>query len=105
MDVMVLPVEEGASSMDPVANYLKDGSLQDAGTEAHKLKIKVSWFCFINGQLYQKSYQGSYLLCIGPTDAERIMTVVHDGDCDNHSGGRLVVHKILNARLLLVYHA
>lgn len=35
MSVTVLPVEEAASLMDPIVNYLKEGSLPDAGVEAH----------------------------------------------------------------------
>lgn len=81
--------------MDPFINFLKDRSLPNEWANAHKLKIKASRFCLIDGQIYRKSYRGPYLLCVGPSKAEHIMTAIHDGECGNCFRKRSMVHKIL----------
>lgn len=53
-------------------------------------------FCLIDEKLYQKFYQGPYLLCIGPFEAERNMMAIHDGDFSNHTCGRSLVLQILS---------
>lgn len=81
--------------MDLIANYLRDGSLPDAGAETHMIKTRAARLCLVDNKLYQKSYQGLYLLCVGPSEAERIMAAIHNGDCGNLVGERSLVHEIL----------
>lgn len=90
--MLVLPVDESASWMEPTINSLKDGSLSRTGTEALKLKIK-DMFLFNRWPI--KSYLDPSLLYVGFSEAGSIMNAIHDSDCSNLSNGRSLLQKIL----------
>lgn len=43
-----------------------------------------------------KYYQGPYLLYMGLEEAERVNTMILEGECKNHVGQRSLVNKILS---------
>ncbi|GFZ11140.1 hypothetical protein Acr_22g0005380 [Actinidia rufa] len=89
--------ELGPSSMDPVVNYLQSDKLLDDKREAHKLKIKAARFWISpSGDLYKRSYQGPYMLCVHPSLVEDVLYEIHEGMCGVHSGGRSLAHRALS---------
>lgn len=78
------------SLIDPIASYLREGLLPNAGAEAYKLETRATRFCLIDNKLHRKYYRG-----LGPLEADRIMAAIHDGSYGNYTGGRSVAHKIL----------
>ncbi|GFS40490.1 hypothetical protein Acr_00g0068850 [Actinidia rufa] len=61
----------GPSWMDPIVNYLRADQLPDDRKEAHKIRIKaVRFWISPTGDLYKRSYQGPYLLCVHPSLVE-----------------------------------
>ncbi|GFZ00954.1 hypothetical protein Acr_14g0005890 [Actinidia rufa] len=89
----------GPSWMDPIVNYLRADQLPDDKKEAHKIRIKAARFWISpTGDLYKRSYQGPYLLCVHPSLIEDVLYEIHEGMCGLHSGGRSLAHRALSQR-------
>ena len=89
--------ELGPSWMDPIVSYLRTDKLPDDKKEAHKIRIKAARFWISpSGDLYKRSYQGPYLLCVHPSLVEDLLYEVHEGICGLHSGGRSLAHRALS---------
>ncbi|GFZ15658.1 hypothetical protein Acr_25g0000670 [Actinidia rufa] len=72
----------GPSWMDPIVNYLRADQLLDDKKEAHKIRIKaVRFWISPTGDLYKRSYQGPYLLCVHPSLVEDVLYEIHEGMC------------------------
>ncbi|GFZ15662.1 hypothetical protein Acr_25g0000710 [Actinidia rufa] len=87
----------GPSWMDPIVNYLRTDQLPDDRKEAHKIRIKAARFWISPSEnLYKRSYQGPYLLCVHPSLVEDVLYEIHEGMCGLHSGGRSLAHRALS---------
>ncbi|GFZ04896.1 hypothetical protein Acr_17g0004680 [Actinidia rufa] len=87
----------GPSWMDPIVNYLRTDQLPDDRKEAHKIRIKAAQFWISpTGDLYKRSYQGPYLLCVHPSLVEDVLYEIHEGMCGLHSWGRSLAHRALS---------
>ena len=95
----VLRLDTSPGWKDPIITYLKDGSLPDDRAEAQKLLHLANRYT-PRSVFYKKSYfklhANPYLRCLGSDKARRVMQKNHDGDCENHSGGRSLAHKVIN---------
>ena len=80
-----------------IASYLKDGVLLDEKETARKLKVRAARFILIKDVLYKRGFSRPYLRCLGNEEADYVMREVHKGICENHSGSRLQVHKLVRA--------
>ncbi|GFY93006.1 hypothetical protein Acr_08g0014020 [Actinidia rufa] len=88
--------ELGPSWMDPIVNYLRIDKLPDDKREVHKLRIKaVRFWISPSGNLYKRSYQGPYLLCVYPSLVEDVLYKIYEGICGLHSRGRSLAHQTL----------
>ncbi|XP_057803119.1 uncharacterized protein LOC131018411 [Salvia miltiorrhiza] len=81
--------------MTPIMEYLEKDILPDDRNEARRLKAQAAWFCIIRGKLYKRSFTGPYLKCINPAEARYVLSELHEGECDNHSGGRSLAHRAI----------
>ena len=58
-------IDEACSSwMTPIMNYWSFGELPNNRIEAHKIQVQAARFSLVNGQLYKRSLDGSYLKCL-----------------------------------------
>ncbi|GJX31882.1 reverse transcriptase domain-containing protein, partial [Tanacetum coccineum] len=89
--------EEGRMWMTPIREYIEKGTLSDDTTKARTLREKINNYVIKDGTLYQKSYLGPLLRCIGPLQAYYVFREIHMGSCGMHDGPRRVVHKAINA--------
>ena len=64
---------------------------------ARKIKVQVARFVLIKDVLYKRGFSRLYLRCLGNEEADYVMREVHEGICGNHSGSRLLVHKLVRA--------
>ncbi|KAM2774143.1 hypothetical protein COP1_019059 [Malus domestica] len=64
--------------------------------ESKKLKIKAARYYMWNGILVQKSYTGPHLHCLAPPDDLKVLSLIHEYVCGNHSGGQSLAQKALN---------
>ena len=87
----------------PLFEYLKVGKLPDDKNEARKLKL-ANRFVMIDGALYKKGCNQSFLKRLNEGKAEYVLSEIHEGICRNHSKGRSLWHTNHQARLLLAYH-
>ena len=81
----------------PLVSYLKNGMLPDWKDVARKLKVQALWFVLIKDVLYKRGFSRQYLRCLGLEEANYFMREVHEGICENHSGARSLVHKLIRA--------
>ena len=80
-DVVVSPVESEPSWMDPIWDYIIDGSLPDDPKEAAKIRTRSSRFANHKGILYKRGFFTPILKCIAGKDTEYVLREVHEGIC------------------------
>ncbi|GJW55689.1 reverse transcriptase domain-containing protein [Tanacetum coccineum] len=57
---------------------------------------RKSWrFAVVNGILYKKSFLDLWLRCVGPLQANYVLSEIHEGSCSMYAGTRSVVAKAL----------
>ena len=81
----------------PLIAYLRLGILPDGKEVARKLKVQASRFMIIKDVLYKRGFSRPYLRCLSHEEADYVMREIHEGICENHSGARSMVHKIIQA--------
>ena len=91
-------VESESNWTTPLISYLKAGVLSDGKDAARKLKVQASRFILMKDILYKRGFSLPYLRCLVPEKAEYVMREFHKGICENYSGARSLVHKLIKAR-------
>ncbi|XP_077242693.1 uncharacterized protein LOC143883228 [Tasmannia lanceolata] len=91
----ILQLNEEPSWMDPIVRYLKDGVVSSDRKEARRLVAKAVNYIFNGQELYKWSFSWPLLKCLRPSDAELAMREVQEGISSDHSGGKVLAHKIL----------
>ena len=94
-DVEVASIEFELSWMDPIWDYIIDGSLQDDPKEAAKIRARSTRFTNHKGSLYKRGFFTPILKCIVGKDTEYVLREVHEGICGNHIGARALAGKVL----------
>ena len=94
-DVVVALVESEPSWMDPIWDYIIDGSLPDDPKEAAKIRARYARFTNHKGSLYKRGFFTPILKCIAGKDTECVLREVHKGICGNHIGARALAGKVL----------
>ena len=74
---------------------MKNGDLPNEKEAVRKLKVQATRFALIKDILYKRGFSRPYLRCLCNEEADYIMRKVHEGICGNHSGSRLLVHKLV----------
>ena len=72
------------SWMDPIWDYLVEGTLPSDPNEASKLRARSVRFTVHLGTLYKRGFSTPILKCVGKEDANYILREVHKGACGNH---------------------
>nr|GEY71511.1 reverse transcriptase domain-containing protein [Tanacetum cinerariifolium] len=75
--------------------YLKEGTLPSARKEARKLRIKARLYELLEGVLYRRSFLTPWSRCVGPLQAEYVISEIHEGSCSMHAGPRSMVAKAI----------
>ncbi|XP_077217905.1 uncharacterized protein LOC143852409 [Tasmannia lanceolata] len=91
----VTHIDHEPSWMEPIIQYLKDGTLPEDIKEAWRITAKSTLYILKGEVLYKRSFSWPLLKCLRPTDADRAMAEVHEDICGGHSGGKVLAHKIL----------
>ncbi|GJT56656.1 reverse transcriptase domain-containing protein [Tanacetum coccineum] len=91
-------IEEATRTwMTSIQEYIEKKILPEDVTEARTIREKARNYTIEEGVLYQKSYLGPLLRCIGPQQAKNLIKEIHMGSCRMHDGPRRAVHKAMNA--------
>ena len=91
----VSPVMFEPNWMDPIWDYLVDGTSLSDPKEASKLRTRSASFIVHRGTLYKRGFSTPILKCVGKEDANFIRREVHEGICGNHIEARTLVGKTL----------
>ena len=83
------------SWIDPIRDYLVDGTLPRDLKEAAKLRARSARFTVHRGTLYKRGFSTPMLKCVGKEDTNYILWEVHEGICGNHIGARTLAGKTL----------
>ena len=78
-------------------SYLKNGVLPDEKEAVRKLKVQATRFVLIKDVLYKRGFSRPYMRCLGTEEADYAMREIHKFICENHSGARSLVHKLIRA--------
>ena len=89
----VSPVMSEPSWMDPIWDYLVDGTLTGDLKEASKLRARSARFTGHRGTLYKRGFSAPILKCVGKEYTNYILREVHEGVCGNHIGARTFAGK------------
>ena len=81
--------------MTLIVVYLKDGRLLEDKDKARKLKIKAAKYVLIDEVLYKQGFSQPYFRCLALDKSNYLLSEVHEGACENHSGARALVHKVV----------
>ena len=81
--------------MDPIWDYINDGTLPDDPKEAAKIRVRSSRFTNHKGSLYKQGFFTPFLKCIAREDTEYVLREVHEGICGNHIGAQTLAGKVL----------
>ena len=93
--MVVAPVGSVPSWMDPIWDYINDGTLPDYPKEAAKIRVRSSRFTNHKRSLYKRGFFTPFLKCIAGEDTEYVLREVHEGICGNHIGARTLAGKVL----------
>ena len=89
----VSPVMSELRWMDPIRDYLVEGTLPSDPKEASKLIARSARFTVHQGTLYKRGFSTPILKCVGKEDTDYILREVHEGICGNHIGVRTLAGK------------
>ena len=92
---MIAPIGSTPNWMDPIWDYINDGTLPDDPKEAAKIRVRSSRFTNHKGSLYKRGFYTPFLKCIAGEDTEYVLREVHEGICGNHIGARTLAGKVL----------
>ena len=95
LEIQQIECEE--SWMTPIVIYVKDGRLLEERDKARKLRIRLAKYVLIDEVLYKRGFSQPYLRSLASDEANYVLREVHKGACDNHSGARALVHKVVRA--------
>ena len=93
--MVVTPVESVLSWMDPIWDYIIDGSLPDDPKEAAKIRARSARFTNHKGSLYKRGFFTPFLKYIAGEDTKYVLREVHEGICGNHIGAQALAGKVL----------
>ena len=93
--MVIAPVGSVPNWMDPIWDYINDGTLPDDPKEAAKIRVRSSRFTNHKGSLYKRGFFTPFLKCIAGEDTEYVLREVHEGICGNHIGARTLARKVL----------
>ena len=84
-----------SSLMDPIWDYLVEGTLPSDPKEVSKLRARSTRFTVHRGTLYKRGFSTPILKCVRKGDANYILREVHEGICGNHIRARTLAGKTL----------
>ena len=93
--LVIAPIGSTPNWMDPIWDYINDGTLPDDPKEAAKIRVRSSRFTNHKGSLYKRGFYTPFLKCIVGEDTEYMLREVHEGICGNHIGARTLAGKVL----------
>lgn len=80
--------------IQPIFQYIIDGTLPLDKSEARKLRMRVAKYCLLDDKLYRRSYLGPLHRCLRPTTALKVIAQMH-GHYANDTCGKAMARRIM----------
>nr|GEU92170.1 putative Gag-Pol precursor [Tanacetum cinerariifolium] len=96
VEVNAIIKEATRTWMTPIQEYIEHEILPEDVAKARTIREKARNYTIEEGVLYQKSYLGPLLRCIGPQKAKYLIKEIHIGSCGMYDAPRRAVHKAMN---------
>ena len=94
IEVATVEATAEVSWVTPIVDYITKGTLPVDKEEAWRLKYKAAQYVMYDGTLYKRGFNKPLLWCISGKQCEHIIAEIHEGICENHSGGTFLTYKI-----------
>ncbi|GKC85410.1 reverse transcriptase domain-containing protein [Tanacetum coccineum] len=94
-EILAIIEEDGNTWMTPICEYLTKEILRADKKKARAVRRKAARYTMINGTLYNKSFLGPWLRCVGLLQANYVLRGIHEGSCSMHFGPRSVAAKAI----------
>nr|GEY31234.1 reverse transcriptase domain-containing protein [Tanacetum cinerariifolium] len=96
-EVLALVEEQRRTWMTPIYEYLTKEILLEKKRKTRAIRRKAGRYAVTNGILYEMSFLGPWLRCVGPLQTNYVFREIHEGSCSMHAGPRSVVVKALRS--------
>jgi len=84
-DVFTIQVGEG-NWMAPIINFLINDALPEDQLEAKEIRRQAASYTVVNGELFRRGFSSPLLKCLDRTQADYVLSELHEGICEIHSG-------------------
>ncbi|CAL8136170.1 unnamed protein product [Prunus armeniaca] len=81
--------------MDLILQFLQNQTLPADPAEARRVRYRSARYLIINDALYNRGFNLPYLRCLTLEEGNYVLREIHEGICGNHSGARLLAHKVI----------
>jgi hypothetical protein len=93
----VTSVEEVSDWRKEIIDYLQNGTIPSEKRSAIQLRMKAGRFTMVNETLYKRGFTLPLLKCVSREEGNYILQEIQEGICGNHSGARVLAHKVVRA--------
>ena len=87
----ILWLDRSLEWMDPIREYLIDGTLSADPKEANQVKQGSNWFILYDELLYKRSFARPLLCHVTPEMGKKILEELREGVCSSHIGDPVLV--------------
>ncbi|GJW41061.1 reverse transcriptase domain-containing protein [Tanacetum coccineum] len=87
--------EEGNTWFIPFKEYLEHATLLDGKGKVRRLKARANQYVVLEWVIYQRSFLGPWLRCVGLEQDEYVIREIHEGSCSMHLGPWSIVTKAM----------
>nr|GEU36850.1 reverse transcriptase domain-containing protein [Tanacetum cinerariifolium] len=94
-EVLAVVEDEGRTWMNPIYEYLAEGTLLDEKKKERVVRRKAGRYVVTNGVIYNRSFLGPWLHCVGPLQANYVIREIHEGSCSMHVDPKSMMAKAL----------
>lgn len=92
--VEVMQLDDEPCWIDPLINFLRNGTHLVDRKAAHKVKYQASRYLLHEAKLYKRLFFLPLLRCLHPSEDDYVLREVHEGTCRSHIGKKALAYKI-----------
>nr|XP_027075726.1 uncharacterized protein LOC113699556 [Coffea arabica] len=93
--VRVMAIDNSATWMTPLIDYLSSGVLPENKTETRRIQLGAAKYAYAGRTLYRKSYLSPWLKCVTLEEGDYVLHEIHEGICAAHVGSWVLAKKCL----------
>ncbi|CAL2238683.1 unnamed protein product [Prunus armeniaca] len=93
--LLICTIDHSPTWMDPIIQFLQNQTLPADSAKARRVCYCSARYLIINGTLYKRGFNLTYLHCPPPKEGEYVLREIHEGICCNHSSARSLAHKAI----------